>query len=75
MLLRCYLFIQFEERSGNQVQPAAKPIGEPNLVGLMKQEAYLKTCEADMPRSFFLPRLKISGFFGLGNTSLSPSDR
>lgn len=77
MLLRCYLFIQLEERSGNQVQPAAKPIGEPNLVGLMKQEAYLKTCEADMPRSFFfvfLPRLKISGFFGLP-LSLSPSDR
>jgi hypothetical protein len=58
MLLRCYLFIQFEERSGNQVQPAAKPIGEPNLVGLMKQEAYLKTCEADMPRSFFFAAIK-----------------
>jgi hypothetical protein len=48
-MLRRYLFIELEERSGKCRQ---QPIGEPNLVGLMKQQANLKTCEADMPRRF-----------------------
>lgn len=44
-----YLFNKLEERSGKCSQ---QPIGEPNLAGLMKQQASLITCEADIPRRF-----------------------
>jgi hypothetical protein len=44
-----YLFNKLKERSGKCSQ---QPIGGANLAGLMKQEASLITCEADIPRRF-----------------------
>jgi len=44
-----YLFNKLKERSGKCIH---QPIGEANLVGLMKQEASLITCEADIPHRF-----------------------